>query len=518
MVYKALYRQWRPKDFRELVGQEHVSKTFVNALKKGRIAHAYLFAGPRGTGKTSTARILAKAVNCQSPIDSQPCNQCDNCNNINNGRSLDVIEIDAASNRGIDEIRDIREKVNFAPNHGKYKVYIVDEVHMLTAEAFNALLKTLEDPPAHVIFILATTEIHKIPPTILSRCQRYDFRKIAPVDIEERLEEILKSNDISAEEGVLSLIVKKADGGLRDAISFLDQCLSYNQDDITLSVAYEVLGLVKSEILFSISDAMQKKDTAKLLVEINQILKDGIESSQIIRDMLEHFRNMVILLVCGLQSQLVLSGQEEKKRYYEQAEKFGIEWLTKAVSVLSKVEVESRWRPNMRIVLETTLISLLHDRKSIIDKEIARKETKQEIKQKEVEQKEIPQEEVLQDKAIENHKGNNDDVKLVVEKWPQIMKSIKEHKKTVYAFLTVCEPKNIVGDKIQLCFKSGYTFHKEKIEEPENIKIIQTVLKEELGVDYRLECYIEKKETEVKDPGLQKALDIFGSDIVNIKD
>lgn len=513
MAYIALYREWRPKDFKELVGQEHVSITLENALKKGRVAHAYLFAGPRGTGKTSTARILAKAVNCQNHINGQPCNLCDNCKNINTGRSLDVIEIDAASNRGIDEIRDIREKVNFAPTQGKYKVYIVDEVHMLTAEAFNALLKTLEDPPAHVIFILATTEIQKIPPTILSRCQRYDFKKISPGEMEERLKVILESNAITAEDGVLPLIIKKADGGLRDAISFLDQCLSYSQGEVTISTAYEVLGLVKSQVLFAITDAMIKRDVATLLSEINRVLEEGIEPIQVIRDMLEHFRNMVILLVCGSQTQLVLTADEEKNLYFEQGKSFGLEWLTRAVTYLAKIEVESRWRPNMRVVLETTLISFLFEDinytkmqnttqiKTAAKENNITKETKHDIKNNESES--------------ESESASINDV---VGRWEHVMKKIKGSKKTVHAFLTVCEPKEISGNKIKLYFKSGYTFHKEKIEEPENIKLIKSVLTEVFGKEYGIECCLEDEKADKQDPALQKAVDIFGADIVNIKD
>lgn len=517
MVYKALYREWRPQSFGELVGQEHISHSLQNAIKNGRIAHAYLFTGPRGTGKTSTAKIMAKAVNCLQPgAEGEPCNVCTNCDSITTGRSLDVLEIDAASNRGIDEIREIRERVNFVPSQGKYKVYIVDEVHMLTTEAFNALLKTLEEPPAHVIFILATTEPHKIPATILSRCQRYDFRRIAPGEIQVRLQEILDSYGIAVQEGVLSLIVKKAEGGLRDAISILDQCISLGEKEITQEIAYQVLGSVKGEALEAITYALAENDAATLLVKVNELLQEGVEPGQLIKDLLEHLRNIMLLMVSGVQSQLVAATGAEKEKLLDQGHKLGRQQLAAALALLAKIDSESRWRQNMRIVLEMSLISLLPEEGT------SRSQESVPAKSSKVEQprpKKVHQEAKATEREISPSDVPSLDMTEFKKSWGQIMEGVKECKRTVHAFLTVAEPWEISEKELVLLFKSGYTFHKEKVEDSENKKLIEGILEKVLGVKLKLTCRMEEEHlgTDPDDP-VQKALDIFGPGVVTIKD
>jgi len=518
MAYKALYREWRPQTFTDLVGQEHISRSLQNAIKNSRIAHAYLFSGPRGTGKTSTAKIMAKAVNCLQHMEQgEPCNSCVNCESITTGRSLDVLEIDAASNRGIDEIREIRERVNFVPSQGKYKVYIVDEVHMLTTEAFNALLKTLEEPPAHVIFILATTEPHKIPATILSRCQRYDFHKISPREIGERLQEILDSYGVACEEGVLPLIVKKAEGGLRDAISILDQCLSLGEKRITKETAYQVLGTVKAEALEAITYALAEQDAAVLLVKVNELLQEGVEAGQLIKDLLEHLRNIMLLLVAGPQSQLVTVGGEEKERLLDQAGRLGRKRLTAAIALLAKIDSESRWRQNMRIVLEMSLNSLIGEEEpgSPIENQPAKSSKTEHPRPKPV----APPEAKKAELAPRPAEATALELGELKKQWPQIMEGVKECKKTVHAFLTVAEPWKTNGKEVELLFKSGYTFHKEKVEDSENKKLIEGILEKVTGMKLKLTCVMEEEQPEADfaDP-VQKALDIFGPGVVILKD
>ena len=268
-------RKWRPQKFEDVVGQEHITSTLKNAIKENRIAHAYLFTGPRGVGKTTTARILAKTLNCTNRKNSEPCNECEMCRSIQNSQLIDIIEIDGASNRGIDEIRTLRESVKYAPTHGKYKVYIIDEVHMLTKESFNAFLKTLEEPPEHVIFIFATTDVHKVPLTIISRCQRYDFRRIQLDKIKETLKMIANEEKIKIDDKTLTIIAKKADGALRDAESYFDQVVAFSQGKIDAELVTQMLNLIDEEIYFDLSDAVLEKEFKVVFQSSEKIYENG---------------------------------------------------------------------------------------------------------------------------------------------------------------------------------------------------------------------------------------------------
>lgn len=361
MAYIALYRKWRPKTFADLVGQEHVSKTLSQAIVSGRIGHAYLFAGPRGTGKTSTAKILAKALNCAHGPTPEPCGTCDNCRKITDGSSMDVFEIDAASNRGIDEIRGLRETVKFAPAEGRYKVYIIDEVHMLTAEAFNALLKTLEEPPAHVVFILATTEAHKVPATIQSRCQRYDFRRITVSEIKRRLRTICDAMQTEAADDALELIALQADGGLRDALSILDQCISLADGPVTAALVQEMLGLVGHSWIYRMTDAIASHDAQSVLSIVAELLAGGKDLKQMMAELALHLRSLMIYQAAGTVEGLDLYAEPEDV-LKKQAAFFPGETIMAMLARLHEGVSTLRWSPQPRITVEVTLLALCRGR------------------------------------------------------------------------------------------------------------------------------------------------------------
>ena len=355
MAYVALYRRWRPQDFDTLVGQQAVKTALSNALASGRIAHAYLFAGPRGTGKTSTARILAKALNCDKGPTAHPCGECVNCERITAGTSMDVFEIDAASNRGIEEIKTLREQLAFAPVNGRYKVYIIDEVHMLTTEAFNALLKTLEEPPAHVIFILATTDPHKIPATIHSRCQRFDFRRVTVEEITDHLAMIAERSGISADREALRLIAIQSEGGMRDALSLLDQC-GVMGEQVTATTVREVLGIVGRETLRELVQAIGKQDLSATLEKLNFLLEQGKDVRQVLTELAEYLRALLLYKAAPSYQEVYLTDTAEALA--ESAPLFSNDRLLAAEERLHAGLGELRWTVRPRITGELCLFDL----------------------------------------------------------------------------------------------------------------------------------------------------------------
>jgi len=359
LAYVALYRKWRPQTFRDLVGQEPISRTLSNAITSGKIGHAFLFSGPRGTGKTSTAKILARALNCEQGPTPDPCGKCRFCQNITKGNSPDVYEIDAASNRGIDEIRGLRETVKFAPAESRYKVYIIDEVHMLTAEAFNALLKTLEEPPEHVVFILATTEIHKVPATIQSRCQRFDFHRITVEEIEGRLRDIAQQSDMEIEDEALAMIAIQADGGLRDALSILDQCSALSDGKITAERVRQILGLVGHDWIYQMTDAIAAHEAQKLLEMVAELLQGGKDMKQMLAELSLHFRSIMIYQAAGTLDHLDLYDEREDVMKRQSAA-FPKETVMRIIARLHDAMNELRWSPQPRVTVEVALLALAH--------------------------------------------------------------------------------------------------------------------------------------------------------------
>lgn len=356
-MYQVLYRKWRPQTFDDVVGQSHVTKTLENELEAGRLSHAYLFTGSRGTGKTSCAKILAKAVNCLNPKHGNPCNECENCKGIDNGSILDVVEIDAASNNGVENIRDLRDEANYTPSKALYRVYIIDEVHMLSTGAFNALLKTLEEPPEHVKFILATTEVHKIPATILSRCQRFDFKRIGSEDIAGRLEYVAGQEGFSLEHEAAMLIARIADGGMRDALSMLDQCVGINKS-VTVDVVTQAIGLANNEHLFELSKAIISNDAAAALDCLDRLHNDSCDMERLCSELINQFRNYMICKAAKNPQSIIVCTADNLEKIKAVAEQISIESILYTLDLLQNTLTLLRSGADRRVAMEMAMFRL----------------------------------------------------------------------------------------------------------------------------------------------------------------
>lgn len=357
ILYRALYRKWRPQVFSDVSGQSHITETLKNEVSTGRLSHAYLFTGSRGTGKTTCAKILAKAVNCLNPQNGSPCNECEICRGIDDGSVLDVTEIDAASNNSVDNIRDLRDEVNFTPAAAKYRVYIIDEVHMLSGGAFNALLKTLEEPPAHVLFILATTEVQKLPATILSRCQRFDFRRIPPEDIAARLMLVAENENLQIDEDAALLIARVSDGALRDALSILDQCAGYNEP-ITVETVGKSAGLLGKDYLFEISDALLNENSAEILNIIDRLHSSSCDMERLMSELVNHFRNIMIAKTTKAPEKFIVCTPDELTRYKENAQNISYGSVLYIMETLCREASQLKYSAHQRAQTETALVRL----------------------------------------------------------------------------------------------------------------------------------------------------------------
>lgn len=360
-MYQVLYRKYRPKVFSDVYGQDHVTSTLKNEIKNGRVSHAYLFTGSRGTGKTTCAKILAKAVNCEHNVDGEPCNECEVCKGLDNGSIYDVVEIDAASNNGVDNIRELRDETNYAPSRGKYRVYIIDEVHMLSTGAFNALLKTLEEPPAHVIFILATTEVHKLPATILSRCQRFDFKRIQPETMAVRLKEVAGLEGLGLDDDAAVLIARIADGALRDGLSILDQCAGRSKE-INSDLVSEVAGLAGREAMYKLSDCIANSDSNTAMSIISDLYQNSFDMERLCVEMINHFRNFLVAKTVRKSRELIICTDDEYNTILEASKEFTVESIVFALDLFQNTLVTIKGGASARIEVEMAFIKLCEPR------------------------------------------------------------------------------------------------------------------------------------------------------------
>lgn len=495
---KVLYRKYRPTNFSEVVGQEHIIKTLKSAIKRGRIAHAYLFSGSRGIGKTTVARILAKVANCENIKDGEPCNECVICKSVNQNKFLDLVEIDAATHTQVDKIRDIIEKINFSPVSGKYKVYIIDEVHMLSKGAFNALLKTLEEPPKHVIFILATTETHKIPATIISRCQRFDFRRIKVSEIKKRLEKIAKKEEVEVEKGVLDFIAVNSSGGMRDSESLFGQILSLQDDKITLQEVQEILAIADISKTVDLIELIIEKKYSEAISYISKITADGYDLEQFSESIVEYYRKLMLLKISPeIKNSFSLEMTEEQILKLEDiAEKITIARLVKTIRLFiqAREEIKSAIIAQLPLELAIAEIDISNDgpltTKVNADynskiKEPIKKITEKVSQSVKQSQNFIKKSVSFKRKKNENKSDdddiNNIDLNIVKGNWRRILEEIKPHNHSLTAFLKTCHPVNVNKNKITMSCQ--YSFHKDKLSKIENKLIIEKVASGIFGSD-----------------------------------
>lgn len=506
MAYLALYRVWRPQKFQEVVGQEQTVTALQNAVRENRLTHAYLFTGPRGTGKTSLAKILAKAVNCQNQSNGEPCNTCSSCQDINNSNFMDVIEIDAASNRGIDEIRDLREKVRILPAQGKKKVYIIDEVHMLTTEAFNALLKTLEEPPESVVFILATTELQKIPSTILSRCQKYNFRRLTLPQINARLQDVATSNGIEFDAEALALIARRANGGMRDALGMLDQLYSYKDSRISREDVLEVLGLVDDVFVARLINLVIEQDSGAIVEMLSKALNQGKEAGQLARETALYLRDLLLFKMIGENVELVMAGEQSHAYLKEQALKLDKNKILKALRMIMDTGEKLRFSESHKFLLELVFLELV----VLFTGEEHRPEAT--VTPARVSK---PRQREKEEKHVNNDKDERNDAREVL--WNRLLAGVKEKKIPTHALLSQGKLLGTKGDAMIIGFRKGYKFHKERMEEKANREILNTVIKEIFSRELEVQ-FIFLEDNQYNDIVVKKAIEYFGEDIIDIKD
>lgn len=526
MSYTALYRKWRPVSFEEIVGQEAIIQTLLNQIRTGRVAHAYLFCGTRGTGKTTTAKIFSRAVNCTGPADGIPCNACPSCLSILEESNMDVFEMDAASNNGVDDIRELREHVKYPPSNGRYKVYIIDEVHMLSKGAFNALLKTLEEPPAHIVFILATTEPHKIPATIHSRCQRFDFKRVSYESVSQVLAEICLKEGRSCEPEALQLIVQSSEGALRDALSILDRCLSFEEGELTHGRVLEILGLSGDRFLTDLTAALLDGSPDKVLQQVAFAVSEGKDLGQLIRELVEFMRKLLLIQVSSNPEQLLDVSRELQETLRVLADRAGTLRLMSWLTQVSKLDADARWTPHPRALLEMTLIRLLYDRGSASEDSVLLRlealekrlsgapapvvapgaapvpEPAPETQPKPPQAippddpvrpapsaPETPTPEAQQTPARNAGPGSEGrTLSEFVQAWPAILSALKKIRISTYALMVEGELTDYKAPVLTVAFGEQFEFHRLAMEKEENRNQVEQAIEQQTGVKVRLSC------------------------------
>lgn len=562
MGYRALYRVWRPQRFSDMAGQTHITRTLQNALMNEKFSHAYLFTGPRGTGKTSVAKIVAKAVNCEKAPAPEPCNECAVCRGITDGSLSDVIEIDAASNNGVDEIREIRENVKYAPSVARYKVYIVDEVHMLSQGAFNALLKTLEEPPSHVIFILATTEPHKIPPTIISRCQRFDFKRISLDAIQERLNYIVREQGIEMDEKASALIAKASEGGMRDALSILDQAAAYGNGAVTEDIVLEVTGMVSERMLSEIVRSTLDRDVAKAIRAIDEIVKAGKDPERFMEDLIFYYRDLM-LYKASPELEEIRDKTLTDESFAQIAERIKAERIHESIHILSDLQQEMKRTGHPRVFLEIAMVKLCQ-----IEEKSAGLASADIVRRLEALEERLNRLEVSPDAVQTVNRGDKravgpspkrktvkiaegalqtvldeavkDELKELQSRWPAIMEKIRKTHIAAHAWLLESYPVASSPDAFIQAFK--YDFHCQMVAENKNnaMQIVEDVVFEATGKRKKMYPVPQKQWDEVraayiknmeargerpeqpgnhnKNPLIAEAEKLVGPDLLEIKD
>ena len=538
-MYQALARKWRPRQFEEVVGQDHITITLSNAIKQNRVGHAYLFTGPRGIGKTTIARIFAKALNCRSGDGPtpHPCDKCDSCREITAGNSLDVLEIDGASNTGVDDVRELRDNVRYAPAKSRYKIYIIDEVHMLSTNAFNALLKTLEEPPEHVKFFFATTDPQKIPETIISRCQRFDLRKLSRLLIRDRLQKILDEEKVEYEEEALLTVADCADGGMRDAESILDQLLVYCEGKITFQEVSELLGLIPAQVVEKFTRAIAGGDVKAVLLGLQEIFNQGWDIPQFISALVKRFRDLTVISIAGPRPELIDLPEGELRKMLEEGKLFSPSRLSFILDELIRLEREIKDALSERIALELALIKLATSTRRVYIEDLLVKLEKLEDGRS---GNPAPPLKVSSPPAVTYEAGDppDDGLKSVKDRWADFIKTLGAERPLLKTYLNEGEPRTLKDGVLTIGFAEKFDFHKKSLESAPNLAYLENLLANKLGFPVKIKFTVAaaeipapgtnseqkpaaspgRKKLIQNNPVIQAALDTLDGTVVDIKD